>query len=472
MEYIDYDDTIKDTFDAIFKEHKDYVDNVTFINDQEYIKNIDWKEVVRNSPEINGAYQVLRGLNQERIAGLSKVFTMDNEGAAKIEEFREMGLTCGFYLVPHRLKKTEVVLAKNNILIDDSLKNCDDWSRALGIPIYFNKLGNNVDGSGRVNRKYLMTDTLRILEELYKVSGVIDGDNNYKRILLTSLREKDNGEEDYLFNPSGNEIYYSLDKVYVKDGDDYRCLKDLLRIIDIEEVDTLKYHYTKLLVPRKYAEERNPILAHRSIQCIMFHKLTDKTIEQVYEYVNNSSYGKSKYDQVWIGSDDSYKKLSVGDMIYIMNRRVGGWDGSVDRPVIELLSAGGHIPEIYDEKTGKFETMDDKVLLKKEIMEEMGIEVSDSEITVLGDFYNKLSNEVVTLCLTELSDRQLLDVMENTLGNISENIDGVYLGLFKEVLEMYKNNPEWFAGGAIGSETNFTRNDQLVKKINDYIEIN
>ena len=472
MEYIDYDDTIKDTFDAIFKGHKDYVDNATFINDPEHIKNIDWKEVVRNSPEINGAYQVLRGLNQERIAGLSKVFTTDNEGAAKIEEFREMGLTCGFYLVPHRLKKTEVVLAKKNILVDDSLKNCDDWSSAGGISIYFNKLGDKIDGSGRENMKYLMTDTLKILEELYKVSGVIDKGNDYKKIILSSLKEKDGGEEDYLFNPSGNELYYSSGKIYEKVGDSFNCLKDLLRIIDIEDFDSLRYHETNLLVPRRYAEGRNPILPHRSIQCIMFHKLTDSTLRMVFEYVNNSSYGKGKYDRVWIGNDNSYQNLSAGDIIYIMNRRVGGWDGSVERPVIELLSAGGHIPEIYNQENGKFETIDDRVLLRKEIMEEMKIEVDDREITVLGDFYNKLSNELVTLCLTELSDWQLGEIMKNTLGNVSENIDGVYLGLFSEVLEIYKDNPEWFAGGVIGSETNFTRNYQLVEKINNYIEAN
>lgn len=464
MEYIDYDDTIKDTFEAIFKGHEKNDGKGTFIDDPEYIKKIDWKKVLNDSKEIRNSYRVLNSLNQERIAGLSKVFTVDNEGAAKIEEFRKMGLSCNFYIVPHSLKKSDVVNAYHNVLVDDSLKNLDDWSMAGGVPIFFSKNGKNIDGYGQVNSKYLMTDSLDILYKLYKVSGVIKDENNLERIQLTSLKERDNGEEDYLLNLSGKEMYYHEGMIY----EENRCLKDLLRIVDIRDAENVLYQEYNLLVPRVYAEGLSPILPHRSCQCIMLYRITNDGLDIIRNYVDNTLYGKTEYDKPWIGKIDSYNNLKVGDMIYIMNRRVGGWDGSKDRPVIELLSAGGHIPSIYNSNTGMFETMDEISLLKKEILEEMKIYINEKDINILGGFHNKISNELVTLCLMELSQEQLKEVLKNALGNISENIDGIYLGRFEEVMKIYRNNPSWFAGGEASLDSNFTSNENLVKKISEY----
>ena len=464
MEYIDYDDTIKDTFEAIFKDHKEYDGNIVFINDPEYIKKIDWKKVLSDSKEIKNSYRVLRSLNQERIAGLSKVFTVDNEGVAKIKEFRKMGLSCNFYIVPHSLKKSDVVNAYHNVLVDDSIKNLDDWSMAGGVPIFFSKNGKNIDGYGKVNSKYLMTDSLDILYKLYKVNGVIKEDNDLERIKLTSLRERDNGEGDYLLNLSGKELYYHEEMVY----EGKKCLKDLLRIIDIKNAEDVLYQEYNLLVPRVYAEGLKPILPHRSCQCIMLYRITNDSLNIIRNYIDNTLYGKTEYDKPWIGKIDSYNNLKEGDMIYIMNRRVGGWDGSKDRPVIELLSAGGHIPSIYNLETGVFETMDEISLLRKEILEEMKIDISEKDISILGGFHNKISNELVTLGITELSQEQLREVLDKAKGNISENIDGVYLGIFEEVIKIYQNNPSWFAGGEASLDSNFTSNEKLVKKIKEY----
>ena len=42
----------------------------------------------------------------------------------------------------------------------------------------------------------------------------------------------------------------------------------------------------------------------------------------------------------------SFGEVRSGDRIFIFNRRVGGWDGSPERPVVEFLGAGGHVPSI------------------------------------------------------------------------------------------------------------------------------
>ena len=52
------------------------------------------------------------------------------------------------------MKKTDIVKAKGNILIDDTVHNLDDWSKDEGISIFFDKFDNNVDSWDKENKKY------------------------------------------------------------------------------------------------------------------------------------------------------------------------------------------------------------------------------------------------------------------------------------------------------------------------------
>ena len=148
-----------------------------------------------------------------------------------------------------------------------------------------------------------------------------------------------------------------------------------------------------------------------------------------------------------------------------MNRRIGGWDGSVERPVIELLCSGGHLPTVWDDQIESFKSLTPTELLIREVGEELGISIASEEIIQLGGFHNRISNELVILCALFVDYDQLIDMIKNSKGNISENIDGIYMGIFEDVMKLYNLNPNFFAGGEKAQSSNFPSNPKLMKKI-------
>lgn len=162
MKYIDFDDVIKATGEILFSDYAR--DNGSDIESEKvkYIQQYDWEELLRISPIINNAIEIIKSMDD--VAILTKTHSLNNEGVAKIRYLRSIGVDANVILVPYYVKKTEVVVAKGNILVDDNLYNLDDWYMASGIPIFFDKFGNNYDGYGRENKKYVRTRTLEILK--------------------------------------------------------------------------------------------------------------------------------------------------------------------------------------------------------------------------------------------------------------------------------------------------------------------
>ena len=76
-----------------------------------------------------------------------------NEGSEKIKWIRKNNIKQSVILVPYNLKKTDIVSAQNNILIDDSLRNLDDWSYNNGKPIFFDINDDNYDSWNEPNTK-------------------------------------------------------------------------------------------------------------------------------------------------------------------------------------------------------------------------------------------------------------------------------------------------------------------------------
>lgn len=80
--------------------------------------------------------------NPDDVEILTKVHSLA-EGLAKIEYFRELGVRNNIVLVPNGLSKSVVVQAEGNLLVDDSIRNLDNWSILNGIPFFFNAAGEN-----------------------------------------------------------------------------------------------------------------------------------------------------------------------------------------------------------------------------------------------------------------------------------------------------------------------------------------
>ena len=166
IKYIDFDNVILNTDEVLIREY--YNDGRTdhkCFNDDEFLINYDYNKLLMKCDIINDAIHIIKRFDPKEVAIITKILSLDNEGKAKIEYLRKMGVKCNIYLVPEHAKKTDVVLAKGNILVDDSLHNMDDWASQGGISIFFNKYNKNEDGWGNKNTKYDCTDTLQILDK-------------------------------------------------------------------------------------------------------------------------------------------------------------------------------------------------------------------------------------------------------------------------------------------------------------------
>lgn len=114
---------------------------------------------------INDAINILKSLKRD-ITILTKVHSMENEGVTKIKFLRNLGIQNNIILVPYPFRKTEIVIAKNNILIDDTVHNLDDWFMEGGMPIYFNKDNLDIDGWHRENKNYQKIKSLEYLKNI------------------------------------------------------------------------------------------------------------------------------------------------------------------------------------------------------------------------------------------------------------------------------------------------------------------
>ena len=246
--------------------------------------------------------------------------------------------------------------------------------------------------------------------------------------------------------------------------------KDLLTHIRIIEPLHLIYENTNVIMPRTYAESLTPIPEHMSVQCLIFANIDHDTANFINETNKNNPYGRVEYDRFVISRNKNIR-VNAGDILYIMNRRVGGWDGSIDHPVIELLGAGGHLATYYDSESVSFKPVDYLANLQREFREELKIDVNKGNLAIFGGFHNRKSNELVVLCGVFINGAEVKSIFENTRNNIKENLAGIYVGYFDEVISMYLEDANSFAGGHAALPTNFPSQEALMKKVAAYLNI-
>lgn len=246
--------------------------------------------------------------------------------------------------------------------------------------------------------------------------------------------------------------------------------KDLLTHIRIIEPLDLVYENTNVIMPRTYAESLTPIPEHMSVQCLIFANIDRDTANFINETNKKNPYGRVVYDRFVISRNKNIR-VNSGDILYIMNRRVGGWDGSIDHPVIELLGAGGHLATYYDSESESFKPVDYLANLQREFREELKIDVKKESFSIFGGFHNKKSNELVVLCGAFINGAEVKSIFENTQKNIKENLAGIYVGYFDEVISMYLEDACPFAGGNAALPTNFPSQEALMKKVAAYLNI-
>ena len=115
--YIDFDGVVKDTYGPLFEDYFIRKKNGEYVDDTEHVIKKDWIYVLAKSPIINNAIALINEIDD--VAICTRIHSLENEGVAKIRDLRNLGLKCDIILVPYQLKKSDIVRARGNILIDD-----------------------------------------------------------------------------------------------------------------------------------------------------------------------------------------------------------------------------------------------------------------------------------------------------------------------------------------------------------------
>lgn len=155
MVYIDFDGVILDTEELLFKEWRKNPNHSLLPEKSKirYIQEVDWEFILNHSDMIHDSIYYLKNMDPKDSAILTKIHSLTNEGVAKVNWIRSHDILQNVILVPYPLKKCDMVDANGNILVDDSLKNLDDWSKCNGTPIFFDMDDDNYDSWDRFNVK-------------------------------------------------------------------------------------------------------------------------------------------------------------------------------------------------------------------------------------------------------------------------------------------------------------------------------
>lgn len=282
------------------------------------------------------------------------------------------------------------------------------------------------------------------------------------------------GEQDVLFFSSKASFVYREDDLIQTSGLGEKWdkkLRDLIRVIKIIDAYNIVYEKTNILTPLMFAEISEYIPWHLNTQSILFTKVSEKTLEWIKQENKKDIYGQHEFDKFWLPFCKDIDDIKAGDILCIFNRRVGGWDGSHERPVIELLGAGGHVPTIWNTENESFRELGIKENFQKEFKEELGGKIEKEDIVVFGGYQNDATHELVVLCGIEIDDKVLKTMQEFAIQNFDEDTKGIYLGTFKDTIQYYRKNPNPFAGGAKAAPYNFPNQNDLMKKIIKYSEL-
>lgn len=294
------------------------------------------------------------------------------------------------------------------------------------------------------------------------------------QILRPSEAEKYKEKDVFLFSNKASFVYRkdNLVETYGLGTNRDNKVRDLIRVIKVIDALNLKYEKTNILTPLMFAESSSDIPWHLNTQGILFTRVSQKTLTWIKSEIQANRYGKHEYDKFWLPFCKNIDDVNAGDVLCIFNRRVGGWDGSHERPVIELLGVGGHLPTVWDEKNLCFTELEFKKNFQKEFTEELGGKIDEQDIVIFGGYQNDMTHELVILCGIEIKDDNLKSLQEYAIQNIDEDTEGIYLGIFHETLDYYRINPAPFAGGEKAAPYNFPNRKELMDRAIKYSKLN
>ena len=137
---LDLDGVILNSEELILQEREKNKEKTWY----EFFEDVDWKKIYMESKSINNSVEIIRELEsmKKEIAILTKCHTLE-EMRAKVSDLRNnRKIMVPVLFVPPHVKKTDIYIPYNNeMLIDDSLKNINDWNLSGGNGILFDEKG-------------------------------------------------------------------------------------------------------------------------------------------------------------------------------------------------------------------------------------------------------------------------------------------------------------------------------------------
>ena len=140
--YLDCDGVILDKINTSYKMMEE--ENIKTDEDRKiFYSNLDWKELITKSGEIDNAIEKIKALAKVYDVEVLTHIISEEEINAKREYFNKMLPDINIIYVPKNIRKADYVNPENSILVDDFLPNLEYWEEKGGIPIKFSSSGKS-----------------------------------------------------------------------------------------------------------------------------------------------------------------------------------------------------------------------------------------------------------------------------------------------------------------------------------------
>lgn len=134
--FIDFDGVILDSQDRFVSSMKNVKDLNKWV---EYLSSIAWNSFLRECNEIDDSITVLKELQkQQKLKAIITSIHSFTEGKEKQIYLREKNIMVPIiYVLPEQKKSSVYIPNKNQVLVDDKIKNCIDWELSGGKALLF-----------------------------------------------------------------------------------------------------------------------------------------------------------------------------------------------------------------------------------------------------------------------------------------------------------------------------------------------
>ncbi len=154
MLFFDYDGVIGNTEDGLFDDYERMKVYRPSLTKEIYLAEMDWYEWLRIRGPKNNSFDIIKSHDPKEASILTMCWSL-KEAQEKVRYIREVGIKNDIIVSPGGFKKSQIVSAKDNVLVEDNIKNARDWIRNCGIALMLsNKSYKNILSISNLEEAY------------------------------------------------------------------------------------------------------------------------------------------------------------------------------------------------------------------------------------------------------------------------------------------------------------------------------